>query len=241
MINHHAAQIDVRKSVEDPEFDARVNILGSLRLLELAVKYKAAKFIFASSGGAIYGEGEKRRLPFKETDPFLPLSPYGVSKLMVEKYLALYKRIYNLSYTVLRYGNVYGPRQDPSGEAGVVAIFIQAILSSKRPTIYGSGDQLRDYVFIEDVVKVNELALTRGEGKSFNVGTSYGGSVNEIFRHLKSILHFPQEPSYGPRRTGEIEKVYLDTTLIQKELGWKAKYDLKKGLEKTAAYFKDSG
>jgi len=239
VVNHHAAQIDVRKALEDPVFDAGINIIGSLRLLEQSVKYKVNKFIFASSGGAIYGEGDKRELPFKEDSLFRPESPYGISKLTVEKYLYAYRHTNNISYTVLRYGNVYGPRQDHTGEAGVVAIFISAMLASKPPNIYGNGEQLRDYVFVEDVVRANELALTKGEGKSFNVGTSYGGSVNEVFKYLKSFLHFSQEPIYRPRRAGEIEKVYLDTTLIRNELGWKAEYDLKKGLEKTVAFFKD--
>ena len=239
IVNHHAAQIDVRKALEDPEFDARINILGSLRLLELSNKYHVKKFIFASSGGAMYGEGDKRELPFKETASCCPESPYGVSKLMFEKYLYAYRHIYNMPFTVLRYGNVYGPRQDPAGEAGVVAIFINAMLASKQPNIYGNGEQLRDYVFVEDVVRANELALNKGEGKSFNIGTSYGGSVNEIFRHLKSFIDFPDDPVYKPRRAGEIEKVYLDATLARNELGWEAKYDLKKGLEKTTAFFKD--
>lgn len=238
IVNHHAAQIDVRKSLEDPELDARINIIGSVHLLELSVKYNVKKFIFASSGGAIYGEGENRTLPFKETDFARPESHYGVSKLTVEKYLYVYKHLYNLSYTALRYGNVYGPRQDPMGEAGVVAIFIQSMANLKQPNIYGTGEQLRDYVFVGDVVRANELVLTKGDGNSFNVGTSYGGSVNEIFRHLASILHFKEAPIYRPRRAGEIEKVYLDTTFIQRELDWKPEYDLKKGLEATVAWFK---
>ncbi len=239
VVNHHAAQIDVRKALEDPVFDAGINIMGSLRLLEQSVKYKVNKFIFASSGGAIYGEGDKRELPFKEDSLFRPESPYGISKLTVEKYLYAYRHTNNISYTVLRYGNVYGPRQDHTGEAGVVAIFISTMLASNPPNIYGNGEQLRDYVFVEDVVQANELALTKGEGKSFNIGTSCGRSVNEIFKYLKSFLHFSQEPIYRPRRAGEIEKVYLDTTLIRNELGWKAEYDFKKGLEKTVAFFKD--
>jgi len=239
VVNHHAAQIDVRKALEDPVFDARVNIIGTLNLLEKSVKYNVNKFIFASSGGAIYGEGEKRKLPFKEDATSRPESPYGISKLVVEKYFYAYRHIHNISYTILRYGNVYGPRQDHTGEAGVVAIFISTMLASKIPNIYGNGEQLRDYVFVEDVVHANELALTKGDGRSFNVGTSCGGSVNEIFGYLKSFLHFSQEPVYKSRRAGEIEKVYLDTTLIRNELGWKAEYGLKKGLKKTVAFFKD--
>lgn len=239
IVNHHAGQIDVRKSLENPEFDASVNIAGTINLLELSVRYGIKKFIFASSGGAIYGEGINRYLPFNEESDFNPASPYGVSKLVAEKYLNLYKHLHNMACTALRYGNVYGPRQDPLGEAGVVAIFINAMIKGICPDIYGTGEQVRDYVFVEDVVRANELALERGSGKSYNIATSRGSSVDAIFVHLARILGFTQAPRYCPPRPGEIEKVFLDISLAKKELGWKPGYDLKNGLEKTAAFFKN--
>src|SRR4030067_654229 len=182
IINHHAAQMDVRKSVDDPIYDADVNILGSLNLLQLAVKHKIKKFIFASTGGAVYGEQDY--FPADEKHPQNPLSPYGISKLSLEKYLYFYKITYNLDYTILRYANVYGPRQDPHGEAGVVAIFIQKMLNKEQPIINGNGEQTRDFVYVGDVVEANILAmennpeLDSGTDNIFNIGTSIETSVS---------------------------------------------------------------
>ena len=182
IVNHHAAQMDVRKSVADPAYDAGVNILGTINLLQNCVKYKVKKFIFASTGGAIYGEQDY--FPADEKHPNQPLSPYGITKLSCEKYLFFYNDTFGLNYTVLRYANVYGPRQNPHGEAGVVAIFSQRMLRKEQPVINGEGTQTRDYVFVGDVVKANELALTGGDQKIYNIGTGIETDVNEL-----SLIH----------------------------------------------------
>ena len=186
VVDHHAAQIDVRKSVQDPRRDATINILGSLSLLEGCVRHGVRKVIYASTGGALYGEG--RSLPATEEHPVNPEAPYGASKHTVEHYLYIWKLLHGLDYTVLRYPNVYGPRQNPHGEAGVNAIFIGMMLEGKRPRIFGTGDQVRDYLNVEDVVQANELALDKGSGEIVNIGTGIGTSVNDIFRTLKELL-----------------------------------------------------
>jgi len=236
IVNHHAAQTDVRKSLIGPDHDARVNILGTINILENCRKYKVKRVIFASTGGAIYGE--RRYLPAKETHPINPEAPYGMSKWMAEKYLNLYQKIYGLDYVILRYGNVYGPRQDPLGEAGVVAIFINAMWKGIQPTIFGDGEQVRDFVYVDDVVEANLLALEKGEGKIFNIGTGNAISVNSLFKKLKEILKFDKDPIYAQERKGEIKRIYLDCKKAKRLLGWQAKTDLTQGLRKTIKFFK---
>lgn len=236
IVNHHAAQIDVRKSVKNPVYDAKINILGSLNLLEQCIKFGVQKFIFASSGGAIYGDA--KILPTPENYLAKPLSPYGIAKLSLEYYLYYYKTVYGLSYISLRYGNVYGPRQDPFGEAGVVAIFTQAMLKNGKPIINGNGKQTRDYVYVADVVKANLLAVKYDKSGIFNVGTEKQTSVNEIFQKLTQITGFKGKEIHGPAKPGEQRTSCLNCQKIRKELGWEPKVRLNKGLKMTVEYFK---
>ena len=234
IVDHHAAQIDVRRSVDDPLLDARVNVLGGLTLLQACTRHRVRKFVYASTGGALYGEG--RMLPATEDHPVNPESPYGVSKHTLEHYLYLWKLLRGLDYTVLRYPNVYGPRQNPHGEAGVNAIFIGLMLQGKSPRIFGSGEQVRDYLYVDDVVTANELALARGSGAMVNLGTSVGTSVNEIFRVLKDILGFAGEPIREPARPGEVQRIYLDASRAAQELGWRPQVRFEDGLRRTVEW-----
>ncbi len=238
VVNHHAAQIDVRKSVLDPVFDAQVNVLGTLNLLEDCVKYKVKKVIFASSGGVMYGESGKK--PPQETTPANPLSPYGVTKHTTEVYLNYYAATYGLKYLVFRYGNVYGPRQDPHGEAGVVAIFIQRILSNTEINIFGNGKQLRDYVFVGDVVRANLLGLKKGINTIINIGTQKASSVNTLYDELSAITGYSQKAVYKSPRLGELQKSFLNTAKARKIIGWQSTVSFKEGLVKTVEYFKGS-
>ncbi len=232
-VNHHAAQIDVRKSIDDPGFDALTNIIGSINLIDAASRSGVKKFVYISTGGAVYGE--PGNLPASEDSPVMPISAYGISKHTAEHYLYLYSFNHGLKYTVLRYSNVYGPRQDPKGEAGVVAIFTEKMLEGKNPVIFGSGGQTRDYVYVEDVVRANVLALSRGEGGIYNIGTGVETSVNEIFRVLSEILGFKGRAVHEKPRKGEVERISLDNRKAVEELGWEVRYSLREGLEKTAA------
>jgi UDP-glucose 4-epimerase len=235
IVNHHAAQMDVRRSVVEPNFDADVNILGSINLIECAVQYKVNRFIYISTGGAVYGEPEY--LPCDEAHPINPICQYGVSKHTVEHYLYLYKINYGLNYTVLRYPNVYGPRQDPRGEAGVVAIFLGRMLSNREVTINGDGEQRRDYVYVGDCAWANLLAVTNENGSGiYNLGSKRGTSVNEIFAALQAVTGYDQKPIFGPPKLGETRHIYLDPTKAQSELGWYPKTDLMDGLRQTAEY-----
>ncbi|MHB0977113.1 MAG: NAD-dependent epimerase/dehydratase family protein [Candidatus Aquicultorales bacterium] len=236
IINHHAAQIDVRKSVLDPQFDARVNILGLINLLDLSVKAGVEKFVFASSGGAIYGEPAV--LPAPEDSVVQPMAPYGTSKAAGELYIETYGRLHELPYAVLRYGNVYGPRQDPLGEAGVVAIFSSAMLGEGEVRIYGTGDQERDYVYVTDVAAANLKALTGTGGFSANIGTGIGTSVNDLFKMMARLTGYAKDPVYRPRRAGELERTYLDAALANDLLGWEPQYSLEDGLKETLDYFR---
>lgn len=236
IINHHAAQIDVRKSVSDPIFDAKVNIQGALNLLEAAVKAGTRRFIFSSSGGCIYGEPET--LPVAENCPMLPLSPYGITKMCLEHYLRFYRDIHGLDHVVLRYGNVFGPRQDPHGEAGVVAIFSLAMLNGKTPTIFGDGTQERDYVFVEDVVRANLLALEAPGGHSINIGTGRGTSVNQLYAVLQKLTGFTPQAQRGPARPGELARIALECSLARRVLGWQPQVSLEEGLSRTVEHFR---
>jgi len=237
VVNHHAAQIDVRKSVEDPLFDAEMNVLGTLRLLEGAVKQKVRRFIFASSGGAIYGDQSPGAQPASEEDPLRPLSPYGVAKATGELYLHYYWMVHGLDYVALRYGNVYGPRQDPFGEAGVVAIFTEKLLSGGQPRINGDGLQTRDYVYVEDVAEANVLALNRNGLGSFNIGTGAEKNVNELFWNLVRITGKSVEEIHGPAKPGEQRRSVLNCSKARIHLGWAARVSWEEGLHKTVEYF----
>jgi UDP-glucose 4-epimerase len=237
IINHHAAQIDVRKSVEDPIFNAEVNELGTLNLLDAAIKCKVRKIIFSSTGGAIYGEVE-RKSGADENHPQEPISPYAITKRSAEMYLQAYKVNHGLTYTILRYGNVYGPRQDPLGEAGVIAIFCGKMLKGDPPTIFGDGNQLRDYCYVGDVADANLLVLDKGDNQIFNIGTGKGTSVNDLFLNLKAVMKFEGDAKYAPARTGELFRSVLNCKKIKKELGWKPKTSIKKGLKLTLKWYK---
>jgi UDP-glucose 4-epimerase len=239
LVDHHAAQIDVRKSVLDPVHDATINILGGLVLLEACTRHRVRKVVYASTGGALYGEG--RTLPATEDHPVNPEAPYGASKHTFEHYLFLSKLLHDLDYTVLRYANIYGRRQNPHGEAGVNAIFIGLMLHGKRPRIFGSGEAVRDYVYVDDVVEANALALDRGSGEMVNIGTGVGTSVNQIFQELKGILGFDQEPIYEAARPGEVQRIYLDASRAKQVLGWTPKTSFHAGLEKTVAWSRQAG
>ena len=236
VIDHHAAQIDVRKSVTEPRRDATTNILGSLALLESATRHGVRKLIYASTGGALYGEA--RFLPATEDHPVNPEAPYGASKHTVEHYLYIWKLLHGLDYTVLRYPNVYGPRQNPHGEAGVNAIFIGLMLEGQRPRIFGTGEQVRDYLYVDDVVDANVEALERGSGEMVNLGTGVGTSVNDIFRELKKQMGFGEEPIYEAPRPGEIQRIYLDASRAKQVLGWAPKVTFAEGLRRTIDWSK---
>jgi len=237
IINHHAAQIDVRKSVSDPIYNAEVNDIGALNLLEAAVTSKIKKFIFSSTGGAIYGEVE-RKSGADENHPQEPISPYAITKRTTELYLHAYHVNRGLNYTVLRYGNVYGPRQDPLGEAGVIAIFCGKMLQGEVPTIFGDGKQLRDYCYVGDVADANLLVLDKGDNQIFNIGTGKGTSVNDLFMILALAVKFDGKAKYAPARTGELFRSVLNCKKIKKELGWKPKTSIKKGLKLTLKWYK---
>ncbi len=235
IVNHHAAQIDLRYSTENPGVDAEINILGSIKLLELSLQFGVRKFIFISSGGAIYGEPEY--LPCDESHPVKPLSPYGAGKYAFELYLYLNKVNFGLDYTILRYANVYGPRQDPYGEAGVVAIFCGQMRENTPVTINGSGEQVRDFVYVTDCAAANLIALEHGSGAAYNLGSGAGTSINQIFYTLKHINQYHLEPVFGPEKKGETFKIYLDIQKASRELKWVPDIDLEEGLQKTAQFF----
>jgi UDP-glucose 4-epimerase len=236
IVNHHAAQIDLRKSVADPAMDAGVNILGSINVLELSLKYKVKKIIFASTGGALYGEQDY--FPADENHPIRPLSPYGIAKRSVELYLFYYQAVHGLKYVSLRYSNVYGPRQDPHGEAGVVAIFAEKLWKKIPPTINGTGKQTRDYVCVGDVVAANLMALKQNAAGPFNIGTGKETNVNQIFTHLNQIIGAKVKAVHGPAKKGEQMRSMLDNRKARKVLGWKPTMDLDCGLQLTAEFFK---
>jgi UDP-glucose 4-epimerase len=237
VVNHHAAQIDVRVSVLDPAKDASINLLGLLNLTEAAIEVGTRRFVFVSSGGVVYGEPEQ--IPTPETAPKLPMSPYGVTKLTGEYYLHYYWQVRGLEYVALRYSNVFGPRQDPHGEAGVVAIFCNRLLSNHGLTIFGDGEQTRDYVFVRDVVAANMLASnlqmdsTQGlDHRAFNVGTGVGTSVNRLATVLESVAARSLGREHKPERPGELRHSTLDASLLRSR-GWAPAFTLEQGLRET--------
>jgi UDP-glucose 4-epimerase len=232
---HLAAQMDVRRSVADPMFDGSVNVLGVLNLLEAARRSSVKRFVFASSGGAIYGEQEV--FPASESHPQRPTSPYGVSKLCGDQYLAYYQRSGGPSGLALRYANVYGPCQDPHGEAGVVAIFLQRLLAGEAPTINGDGEQTRDYVFVEDVARINCAAVESTLAGVLNVGTGRETSVNELAQRLAGALGVQRTPLYGPAKPGEQRRSSVDASLARARFAWRPT-SLEEGLERTAGWFR---
>jgi len=236
LVNHHAAQIDVRKSVSDPVFDANTNILGTINLLQACIKTGVKKFMFASTGGAIYGDQEY--YPADENHPTNPVSPYGITKLTIEKYLFFYKNEYGLNYSILRYANVYGPRQNPFGEAGVVAIFTNKLLNNENPVINGEGKQTRDYVFVEDVVKANVITLDDKSSEIYNVGTGIETSVNELFTKLNKIDGNKAEEKHGPAAKGEQLRSVISSAKLYNRFNWKPSIKIDEGLLKTFNSFK---
>ena len=237
VVMHLAAQMDVRKSVEDPILDAQVNVLGTLNLLQQAVKYGARKVIFSSSGGAIYGEQEV--FPASETHVTQPLSPYGLSKFCGEQYLSYYQRVGGIQVVNLRYANVYGPRQDPYGEAGVVAIFIQKLLNGEQAIINGNGRQTRDFVFVDDVVEANLSVMGQQIGGTYNVGTGKETSINDLFRILVEQIGSTCKELHGPAKQGEQARSVIDSTKLRHELSWEPRVELPEGLKRTVSYFRE--
>lgn len=235
VIVHLAAQINVRQSTEDPMFDANVNIVGTINLLQLAVKYGVRKIVFASSGGAVYGE--QQQFPAPEHHPTSPLSPYGISKLTCEYYLEYFRHVAGLSYAALRFGNVYGPRQNPEGEAGVIAIFSQKLLKGQQALINGNGLQTRDYVYVRDVVESVMTASDQHVNGVYNVGTGEETTVNEIFDRLKKLTKTDCKELHGPAKKGEQLRSVLDCSKLTEEAGWEPSVSLDEGLAETVEFF----
>jgi UDP-glucose 4-epimerase len=236
VVNHHAAQIDVRRSVADPQFDADVNLRGSLNVLECARQNSVKKFVYISTGGAVYGEPEY--LPCDESHPIQPICPYGASKHAFEHYLYMYQALYGLSYVVLRYPNVYGPRQDPHGEAGVVAIFAGRMVNGQPVTIYGDGEQARDFTYVGDCALANLLATEQAKANGiYNVGCSAPTTINQIFTALKTLTGYAGSAHYAPPKLGETRVIYLDAQKLRAGLGWQPTVSLSEGLSRTVAYF----
>jgi UDP-glucose 4-epimerase len=237
VVNHHAAQIDVRRSVADPVHDASVNILGSLNVLECARTAGVERIIYISSGGAIYGEPVF--LPCDESHPIRPICPYGASKHTIEHYLEMYHVLYGIPYTILRYANVYGPRQDPHGEAGVVAIFAGKMLRGEPVAVFGDGDQERDFVYVGDCARANVLALTQAPpAGAYNIGSGVATSVNGIFAALQRLTGYAGSATHLEAKAGETRRIFLTAEKARAELGWTAEVPLEDGLRRTLAYFR---
>ncbi len=232
---HLAAQVDVRKSVADPLFDLKTNIIGTLRLYECARKFGVSKVVFASSGGVIYGETQD---PANEENPPDPISPYGVSKLAGEHYLRYYAKEYDIKYTVLRYANVYGPRQDPFGEAGVIGIFSKQMIKNEDPILFGFGKMVRDYVYVGDIVNATVSSITKGDNEIVNIGTGVGTTVEELFLKMKEITGFEGKPINKPARPGELKKNTLNPEKAKSVLNWNAGVPLEEGIKKTVEWFR---
>ena len=237
IVMHLAAQMDVRKSVEDPIFDAQVNVLGMLNVLQQAMKHGVRKLVFSSSGGAIYGEQEV--YPAPESHVTRPLSPYGISKLCGEQYLSYYQRVNGLQIVSLRYANVYGPRQDPDGEAGVVAIFIQKLLNNEQAIVNGNGRQTRDFVYVEDVVEANLAVMGQETQGTYNVGSGEETSINDLLRILVAHTNSTCKEVHGPAKSGEQIRSVIDSSKLRQELSWEPRVELSEGLKRTVEYFRE--
>ena len=237
VLNHHAAQMDVRLSVTNPMFDAKTNVIGGLNLYEAAQKSKIKKIIFASTGGAVYGD--KVNIPTIEDSALEPCSPYGIAKLTNEKYLAFYNDTYNIKTVCLRYANIYGPRQNYKGEAGVVAIFIDKLLKGQQPIINGDGKNTRDYIFIKDIVKANILALNENVRGTYNIGTEIETDVNQIFYHLKELIRSDCKEVHGEAKKGEQKRSCISYQKILREHNWYPETKLSDGLKETVKYFRE--
>jgi UDP-glucose 4-epimerase len=238
IVNHHAAQSEVPKSIADPGLDAHINIVGGLNLLKASVDHKVKKVIFISTGGALYGEPDV--VPAGEDHPVRPLSPYGTSKFSFEQYLGTFKRTFELEFTVLRYANIYGPRQDFYAEEGrVVAIFASRMLARKPVTIDGDGEQARDMLHVGDAATANLAALENGDGGTFHVSTGVPVTVNDLFRKLAILTDYKMEPNVGPRRKGDVYRIALDNARARQDLGWEPRVSLEEGLSLTVDYFRE--
>ncbi len=238
LVFHLAAQTSVTQSTKDPIADTNANVLGTLRVLEASRRVGVEKIIYSCTGGALYGNPET--IPCPDDTTVAPVSPYGMSKWVAEQYLEYHYRQYRLNYTSLRYGNVYGPRQDPHGEAGVVAIFSQAMLEGKQPQVFGDGTQERDFISVFDVVDANIAAIGRGDGKTMNIATGEATSVNRIFELLRGITGYKWDPLHAPQRAGEVYRIALDWSRAAQELDWSPKISLEDGLRMTVDYFRES-
>ncbi len=238
IVNHHAAQSEVPKSVADPGLDAHINIVGGLNLLKASVDHKVKKVIFISTGGALYGEPDV--VPADESHPVRPLSPYGTSKFCFEQYLGTFKRTFGLEFTVLRYANIYGPRQDFYAEEGrVVAIFASRMLERKPVTVDGDGEQSRDMLHVGDAATANLAALERGDGETFHISTGEPVSVNDLFRKLAVLTDYKNAPNHGPRRKGDVFRIALDNSKARRDLEWEPQVSLEEGLSLTVDYFRE--
>lgn len=238
VVIHHAAHANVTESVKNPGYDASVNIGGSINLFECCVKHDVERVVYASTGGALYGEA--CYLPADEAHPIDPVSPYGVSKYAVEQYLYAYRENHGLEYVVLRYPNVYGPRQDPHGEAGVVAIFSLLLLTGKRPTIFGDGGKTRDYCYVSDIVDANVLALSTEITGTYNLGRGIEITDLEVFESVQEAIGSQIEPNFAPVRPGEVEHIALDASKAERDLGWKWKVDLIEGIAASVNYYREA-
>jgi len=237
VVNHHAAQSEVPKSVADPGFDAMVNLVGGLNVLKASVDVGVRKFIFISTGGALYGEPDV--VPVDEDHPVRPLSPYGTSKYAYEQYVGMFQRTYGLEYTVLRYANIYGPRQDFHAEEGrVISIFASRMLAGRPVTIDGDGEQARDMLHVADVAVANITALHRGAFGTYHISTGIPVTINELFRKLAILTDYKLEPTFGPARKGDVYRIALDNTRARRDLGWEPKLNLEEGLAQTVEYFR---
>ena len=237
IVFHLAAQKSVPYSINNPQFDAKNNILGSLNLLDNGVKYKIKKFIFTSTGGAIYDQAQK--FPTSETEKAKPVSPYAIAKFAVEKYIEFYGQIKNLPYIILRPANIYGPRQDPKGEAGVVAIFINNLLNNKQSYINGTGKQTRDFVYVKDVVNAL-IKSTKAKNKIYNISTAKDIDINKLYQKIALVMNITKKPLHKLAIRGEVQKSQLSYARIKKELKWQPQYSLEKGLMETIEYFKNN-
>ncbi|MEG6569730.1 SDR family oxidoreductase [Thermoanaerobacterium thermosaccharolyticum] len=235
IVIHHAAQIDIQRSINDPVFDAKANIIGTINLLECCRKFDVKKIVYASSA-AVYGDPEY--LGVDEKHRVNPISYYGISKHTPEHYIKVYNELYGLKYTILRYANVYGIRQDPKGEGGVISIFIDKMLNGERPVIFGDGNQTRDFIYVKDVAKANLLALEKGDNEIINISTNKATTINELVNIMNKIMNASLKPIYAVPRKGDIVHSYLDNKKAKDVLGWKPDYELEDGLKETVEYYR---